>query len=101
MNPGFSKSSIVGAKCSILYHICCLKSFINVLLANHDLVSCMSHPTDRSLAVALQFNLDKYETENYPKVSKLRRAKRQFHEHHAQGKPAKSFFFCSAFLRDF
>ena len=48
----------------------------------------MSHPTDRSLAVALQFNLDKYETENYPKVSKLRRAKRQFHEHHEQGKQA-------------
>ena len=60
-------------------------SLVNVQIVNQDLVSCMSHPTDRSLAVALQFNLNKYETENYPKTSRLRRLKRQTYEHKTQG----------------
>ena len=40
-------------------------------------LECWKRKLDRNLAIALQFSLDKYETENYPNKSRLRRTKRQ------------------------
>jgi hypothetical protein len=43
-----------------------------------EVTSCMSHPADRSLASAMQFSLDSYETDNYPQTkSGSDRLKRQ------------------------